>query len=72
MIHEAAGPEFGHSTAAQAGDIAAQSGAKTLYLIHYGFHAGNTEETLLAEAKKTFPGDVYLAKDFLEIDMRKR
>lgn len=71
LIHEAAGPGFGHSTASQAGEIAAQSGAKTLYLIHYGFHAGSTEETLLAEAKKTFPGDVYLAKDFLEIEMKK-
>jgi ribonuclease Z len=70
LIHEAAGPFFGHSTAAQAGEIASQSGVKSLYLIHYGFHDGGSAESLLNEAKKTFSGNVFLAEDFLEIDMR--
>ena len=69
LIHEAAGPFFGHSTAAQAGEIASQSGVKSLYLIHYGFHDGGSAESLVNEAKKTFSGNVYLAEDFLEINM---
>ena len=71
LIHEAAGSVFGHSTAAQAGEIAAQSGVKSLYLIHYGFYDGASEKSLLDEAKKTFPGNVFLAEDFLEIEMKK-
>lgn len=70
LIHEASGPGFGHSTAAQAGEIASQSGVKSLYLIHYGFHDGGSAESLVDEAKKTFSGNVFLAEDFLEIDMR--
>lgn len=70
LIHEAAGPFFGHSTAAQAGEIASQSGVNSLYLIHYGFHDGGSAESLVNEAKKTFSGNVFLAEDFLEIDMR--
>ena len=35
LIHEATGEHFGHSSAAQAGEIARQAKAKSLYLIHY-------------------------------------
>jgi len=70
LIHEAAGPHFGHSTASQAGEIASQSGVKELYLVHYGFHGGQSVATLLNEAKKTFSGKVFLAEDFLEIEMK--
>jgi len=71
LIHEAAGPHFGHSTALQAGEIASQSGVRSLYLIHYGFHGGVSASSLLADAKKSFPGNVYLAEDFLEIELKK-
>jgi ribonuclease Z len=70
LIHEAAGSVHGHSSPTQAGEIASQSKVKSLYLIHYGFHGGITAESLIEEAKKTFPGNVYLAEDYLEIDMR--
>jgi ribonuclease Z len=70
LIHEAAGAQPGHSTPAQAGEIAAQSGVKALYLIHYGLYGGNSADDLLAEARKTFPGNVLLAEDFMEIEMR--
>jgi ribonuclease Z len=70
LIHEAAGAVHGHSSPTQAGEIASQSKVKSLYLIHYGFHGGKTAESLIEEAKKTFPGNVYLAEDYLEIDMR--
>jgi ribonuclease Z len=55
LIHEAGGPYFGHSTASQAGDIASQSGVRELYLIHYGFHAGQSASSLLDDAKKNLP-----------------
>lgn len=68
LIHEAAGSAEGHSSAAEAGEIAAKAGAQALYLIHYSLRGGNTEESLLAEAKKTFPGKVLLAKDLMTIE----
>lgn len=67
LIHEAAGTASGHSTAAEAGEIAARAGAKILYLIHYSLRGDTTAETLLADAKKTFPGKVFLAEDLLVV-----
>lgn len=71
LIHEAAGASEGHSTPAEAGVIAARAGVQTLYLIHYSLRGENREETLLTEAKKTFPGKVILAEDLREIDCRR-
>lgn len=66
LIHEAAGDTMGHTSASQAGEIAAQAGVETLYLIHYP--TGEFEsESLIAQAKTTFTGEVALAKDFMEI-----
>ena len=64
LIHEAAGTADGHSTAAEAGEVAARAGVNTLYLIHYSLREDNAE-ALLADAKKTFPGKVLLAEDLL-------
>ena len=71
LIHEAAGPHQGHSTPAQAGEIASQAQAGCLYLIHYSFYGDQTPESLLLEAKKTFPGEVLLAQDFMEVEFKK-
>ena len=71
LIHEAAGAADGHSTAAEAGEIAARAGVNTLYLIHYSLREETTEETLLAAAKKTFPGKVFLAEDLLAIECKR-
>jgi ribonuclease Z len=68
LIHEAAGSADGHSSAAEAGDIAARAGAKTLYLIHYSLRGENTPEFLLTEAKKTFSGKVFLAQDLMAVE----
>lgn len=68
LIHEAAGAVEGHSSAAEAGQIAARADVKTLYLIHYSFRGENSKESLLAEAKKTFPGEVFLAEDLLVVE----
>ena len=70
LIHEATGTTFHHSTASQAGEIASQAGVKTLYLTHYPAAEIISPETTLSEAKKTFPGNVFLAEDFMEIEFK--
>jgi len=67
LIHEAAGAHRGHSSAEQAGEIASQAEAGRLYLIHYptGKYANGD---LAAEARASFPGEIVLAKDFMELD----
>jgi len=67
LIHEAAGSTRGHSSAAQAGEIARQAEVGKLYLIHYptGKYA-NTD--LVAEARLRYQGSVSLAEDFMELD----
>ena len=68
LIHEAGGATFGHSSAEQAGEIATKAEVGKLYLIHYPtgrFAKGN----LLAEAGKTYKGDVIIATDFMTIEL---
>jgi ribonuclease Z len=64
LIHEATGPFEGHTSASQAGRIAAQAGAGSLYLVHYN----SKSEALEAQAKKEFPGPVTRAEDFMVIE----
>ena len=66
LIHEATGASRGHSSAAQAGEIAKKAEVGFLYLIHYptGEYAN---DDLINEAQRTFPGKVDLAKDFMVI-----
>jgi ribonuclease Z len=67
LIHEASGASLGHSSAEQAGQIAAQAEVGKLYLIHYptgDFANGN----LLNEAKRHYQGEVELAKDFMTLE----
>ncbi|GAB4415890.1 MAG: MBL fold metallo-hydrolase [Anaerolineales bacterium] len=62
LIHEATGASRGHSSAAQAGEIASKAEVGHLYLIHYP--TGEFENgDLVAQAKQTFPGNVDLARD---------
>ena len=68
LIHEAAGATFGHSSAEQAGEIAAKAEVGKLYLVHYPtgrFASGD----IAAEARKTYKGEVIVAKDFMTIDL---
>jgi len=66
LIHEAAGRMFGHSSAAQAGEVARQAGVQKLYLIHY--HTWDFDpRPLVEEARQAFPGSVELAVDFQRI-----
>ncbi len=67
LLHEATGEEVGHSSARQAGQVAAKAEVERLYLIHYatGKYA---KDDLVAEAKTSFSGSVALAKDFMVLD----
>jgi ribonuclease Z len=67
LIHEASGASLGHSSASQAGQIAAQAEVGKLYLIHYptGEYAN---ENLIEEARRHYQGEVNLATDFLTLD----
>ena len=65
LIHEAAGNTFGHSSAAQAGEIACRAGVGRLVLIHYR-PSPQKYERWLAEAGAAFDGPVELAQDFGE------
>jgi ribonuclease Z len=67
LIHEASGAFMGHTSAAQAADVATKAGAKELYLIHYptgDFWQGN----LLRDARSRFAGKVALAEDLMTFD----
>ena len=71
LIHESTGPYEGHSTPAQAGEIASLAGAGKLYLVHYSIYEDKTASSIVEDAKKTFHGEVILAEDFMEIDFLK-
>ena len=62
LLHEAAGEGSGHSSAAQAGEVATLAGAQRLALVHYPVGDAHAE-ALIAEARATFAGPVTLAKD---------
>ncbi|GAB4519900.1 MAG: MBL fold metallo-hydrolase [Anaerolineae bacterium] len=67
LLHEAAGPPPGHSTARQAGELAAQVKAKALYLIHY--QVWNTDPApLVPEAQQAYDGPITLCKDYDEFE----
>jgi ribonuclease Z len=67
LIHEAAGATRGHSSAAQAGEIASRAEVGRLYLIHYatGKYANGD---LVEEARTRYQGEIALAKDFMTLD----
>jgi ribonuclease Z len=56
--------EWGHLTAGQAGQVAAQSGARLLVLTHFSQRYESEQgERLLREAEAAFGGEVVLARD---------
>ena len=67
LIHEATGASYGHSSAAQAGDIAQKAKAKKLYLIHYP--SGDFDPaTMVNDVRRKYQGPVYLTQDFMELE----
>ena len=67
LIHESTGNATGHTSPTQAGEIASQARAKSLYLIHYP-NRGVDPQSFVMDAKKTFTGEVELARDFMNLD----
>lgn len=63
LIHEAAGLGPGHSSARQAGEIATQVNAKSLYLIHYQVW-NHDPSVLVPEASETYDGPIILCNDY--------
>lgn len=68
LIHEATGASEGHTPAEKAGEIAAQAGARALYLIHYPPQLVAPQD-LLARARQTFAGPITVAEDLLVIPL---
>ncbi|MBN1979241.1 MAG: MBL fold metallo-hydrolase [Anaerolineae bacterium] len=62
LIHEAAESTPGHSSAAQAGEVAHRAGARRLVLIHYR-PAPHKYDRWIEEAAETFGGPVELGQD---------
>jgi ribonuclease Z len=68
LFHESTGAGLGHSSAAQAGEVASQAEAKRLALIHY--EVLNTDPSgLIDEAQTMYSGPVELAEDFMEYEI---
>jgi ribonuclease Z len=68
LIHEATGQSVGHSSAEQAAYAARQSQAKSLYLIHYS-PKPEDQTAMIEEAKKVYPGKIYLAADGMNLEI---
>lgn len=65
LLQESAGEARGHTSAAQAGEIAARANVGKLVLIHYESRSG--VEDMLEDAKGTFNGEIVLAQDLMEV-----
>lgn len=68
LIHESMGEGKGHTSPQQAGEIAAKSGAKQLYLIHYPVSIPGDE--WIKRAGFAFSGPTTLAEDFMKIELK--
>lgn len=68
LIHETGGGSVGHSTPAQAAEIARQAEVGTLYLVHYANATPQAYQKMLAEASQHFSGPIYLAQDLMRLE----
>ncbi len=66
--------DYGHLTAGQAGQLAAQAGARRLVLTHFSqrYESGDDGKRLAAEAAAAFGGEVVLARDLDRIPVPPR
>jgi len=68
LIHEAAGASTGHSSAAQAAEMARQAGVGGLCLVHYA--AGKPEFLQsIEQARQIFTGEIKTAEDFSTLEV---
>jgi ribonuclease Z len=68
LIHESTGAGPGHSSATQAGEIAARAKARALLLIHYPVGT-DWKDDLVEQAGGKFDGVVTIAKDLMRIEL---
>lgn len=68
LIHEAGGEFFGHSSAAQAAEVARQAEVGALYLVHYPALTPAMRDQMLSEAAQRFAGPIYLAEDLMRLE----
>lgn len=68
LFHESSGGGPGHSTAAQAGRVAAEAEVARLLLIHYPPDGLDGQE-LIDQARQQFQGEIALARDFEEFEL---
>lgn len=72
LIHEASGTlnleeklnKAGHSSGRQAGEIAKKAGVKFLFLCHFDFSEGSTQDKVEFETKSSFQGKVIVPELF--------
>jgi ribonuclease Z len=77
LIHEASGNcdlemrlnPVGHSSARQAGEIAARAGVKILFLAHFDYRTGLKESDLEVEASESFSGRVIVPEPFKDYEI---
>jgi ribonuclease Z len=67
LIHESTGEGHGHSSPAQAGQIAQKANVRTLYLIHYPPDCDLA--AWVEQAKMNFSGAVFAAEDMMSIEI---
>jgi ribonuclease BN (tRNA processing enzyme) len=75
FLHEDAGlaAEYGHLTAAQAGEVAAEAAVRRLVLTHFSErYPAADEHRFLAEASAAFGGDITLVHDLDRIPLPAR
>lgn len=68
LLHESSGESVGHSSAAQAGQTAADAGVRRLLLIHYPPEPAG-RDGLVESARQVFHGEVELAHDLMELPL---
>ena len=67
LLHEASGAAHGHSSAAQAAEVARRAEVDELYLIHYPTGKYSSDD-LVAQARQRYEGAVKLAEDFMVLE----
>lgn len=60
---------MGHSSARQAGEIAARAGVKILFLAHFDYRTGLKESDLEVEAAESFSGRVIVPEPFKDYEI---
>ncbi|WP_101788707.1 ribonuclease Z [Nonomuraea indica] len=65
--------EYGHLTAAEAGQVAAEAGARRLVLTHFSERYGFADEpAFLEDVRRHYDGEVFLARDFMTVPVPRR